>query len=93
MQKKTENAATDVYEKLEHITKLLLLLFEKIEHEYSTDSRKDGYYTSSEVMETLNISENTLTKMRRLGKVEFIEISNGSYRYPKRQFAANKKVA
>jgi hypothetical protein len=49
-------------------------------------SNNDKYYTSAEVRKLLNISENTLIKMRRLSLIKHIKIGDNSYRYPKSQF-------
>jgi len=84
----------DIYEQIERMTKLLEVINEKIEgKEFRTETDKNGYFTTPEVMEYLGVSENTLKKMRRQGKIEFMELCNCSYRYPKRQFDQQRKAA
>ena len=51
------------------------------------------FFTAREVQSILQISDETLHKLRRAGKIEFIEISNRLYRYPADQPFFRSKTA
>jgi excisionase family DNA binding protein len=90
---KSPNTPLDIYEQIVRMNKLLELIYKQVGQEYRSQTDTNGYFTTSEVMKYLSVSENTITKMRRTGKIQFIEISNGSYRYPKKQFTQAKQAA
>ena len=46
----------------------------------------DTYLTSKQVMELLQVSENTLQRMRMDKFIEFYQIGDFSFRYPSKQF-------
>jgi len=51
------------------------------------------YLTSKEVMLLIQVSENTLQKMREQGRIEFYQIGDFSFRYPSSQFIQTKRAA
>lgn len=90
MSRNKENEYENILYTLTETKKLLTLMYEKLNEQNSINQAKPLYYTSPQVMELLQISENTLTKLRRDGKIEFFPLSDSSYRYPVSQFNQRK---
>jgi len=53
----------------------------------------NGFFTSKQVCELLQVSENTLQRMREEKRVIYYQIGNFSFRYPADQFLHYKNAA
>ena len=64
----------------------VLYIKELIEKFDKSKKAMDTYLTSKQVMELLQVSENTLQRMRADKFIEFYQIGDFSFRYPSNQF-------
>ncbi len=72
---------------------LMLGIREELKIMESKTIQLGKYLTSKEVMKLLQVTENTLARMREEKRIEYYQIGDYSFRYPSSQFTQTKKAA
>jgi len=71
----------------------VLYIKELIEKLDKNKKAMEPYLTSKQVMELLQVTENTLQRMRIEHRIEFVQIGNFTFRYPSNQYVISAKVS